>query len=89
MRGFSIDDDFIDAFCTYAGPDNSNRSNFHTFEELIIKNGEQLFLPLMKLYKKYLNINGLCIFIDEFESLQFLNRKRQRDLSNQSDHFTT
>jgi hypothetical protein len=30
----------------------------------------------MQLYKHYLKINGMCIFIDEFESLQqFLDRK--------------
>lgn len=77
MKGYSIDDDVIDALCAYARLDNKNRSNLHVFEELIIKNGENLFLPLMKLYKNYLEINGLCIFIDEFESLQFLEREEQ------------
>jgi hypothetical protein len=77
MKDFSVDDDIIDAFCTYARLDSDNRNNFRSLEELIIKNGEQLFLPLMKLYKHYLKINGLCIFIDEFESLQFLDRKER------------
>jgi len=77
MKGYSIDNDVIDALCTYARPDGENHSNFHVFEELIIKNGEKLFLPLMNLYKNYLEINGLCIFIDEFESLQFLDREER------------
>jgi hypothetical protein len=75
LRIYPIEDDFIDAFCVYARSGSGNRRDFHTLEELIIIKGEQLFLPLMKLYKKYLDINGLCIFIDEFESLQFLNPK--------------
>ena len=76
VRDYSIDDDFIDAFCTYANPNNSDRRDFRALEELIIEKGEQLFLPLMKLFKDYLSINAFCIFIDEFESLQFLDSKR-------------
>ena len=70
ILGYSLDDVFINAFYDYAKSGNRMGSNFYKLEELIIKRGEQLFLPLMKLYKNYLNINGLCIFIDEFESLQ-------------------
>lgn len=77
LRDYSIDDDFINAFCAYAGSGKANQSNFHSLEDLIIKKGEQLFLPLMKLYKKYLGVNGLCIFIDEFERLQLLPQDRR------------
>jgi hypothetical protein len=73
LRRYSIGDDFIDAFCNYAGSDS--QVDFSDLEEKIVKNGEQLFLPLMRLYKNHLKINGFCIFIDEFESLQFLDRK--------------
>jgi hypothetical protein len=72
MRTYFSDNDFIDIYCAYLGFDNGNRGNYRGLEEFIIKKSEQLFLPLMKLYKKYLDINGFCIFIDEFESLQFL-----------------
>ncbi len=76
-RDYPVDDDFVDAFCGYAGLDGVNNSDFHALEELIINKGEQLFLPLMELYKKYLGVNGFCVFIDEFESLQFLDKSRR------------
>ena len=76
MKSYSIDDAFIDEFCAYA-TGNSSYSDFHTLDDMIIYKGEQLFLPLMELYKKYLDINGLCFFLDEFEGLQSLDEKRQ------------
>lgn len=73
----SIDDDFVDAFCAYARSDKGNQRDLHILDELIINKGEQLFLPLMKIFKKYIDIKGICILVDEFEGLQFLDSKRQ------------
>ena len=77
IRDYSIDDDFVNAFCTFAKSGNNDRHDSQKLEEQIIKCGEQLFLPIMKLLKSYLKTNGLCIFIDEFESLQFLDSEKR------------
>lgn len=72
LKEHLVDNQFIKAFCSYGGLGN-DRGDFKPLEDFLLKSSRRIFLPLMKMYKKYLNMKGLCIFVDEFEDLQHLN----------------
>lgn len=73
------DKEFVNVFCGYGEALNNHNGDIYLLRDLIIKNGSQLFIPIMKLYKKYLKINGICIFIDEFEDLQHFSPEIKRN----------
>jgi hypothetical protein len=73
-----LDNEFIETFCAYAETHNNARGDFKPLEILLTQKGGQIFLLLMKLYKKYLGVNGVCVFIDEFEDLHLLTLERRQ-----------
>jgi hypothetical protein len=75
LRQHQIDSDFIKIFSEYEEARSENNNNFKPLEEYILNKGRQIYLPLMKLYKEYLGLKGICIFIDEFEGLQNFESK--------------
>lgn len=79
LREDFIDNEFINIFSRYGELRHDNHQDFKPLQDYISKKGAQIFLPLMRLYKKYLGVSGICIFIDEFEILQHLTlEKRDR-----------
>lgn len=77
LNKYSIDQEFANAFCNYGTHNKNDLSNFEPLEKIISQSGKKIFLPLMKLYKKYLGFNGISIFIDEFESLMHMSIERR------------
>ncbi len=77
LRKHISNDDFIDVFCKYGESISNDRGDFKPLQEILIAQSSEVFLPLMKLYKEHLGINGVCIFIDEFEDVKLLDDERR------------
>jgi hypothetical protein len=73
----SLDSEFIDIFFEYGEFRHDHNGIYEPLVELLLRKGSQIYLSIMKLYKKYLGIQGIFIFIDEFEGLHILKPERQ------------
>lgn len=76
FKEFALDGHFVKALCSYGGL-GKDRGDYKQLEGVLLETGHNVFFPLMKMYKKYMGIKGMCIFVDELEYLQYFQPEKR------------